>query len=230
MSKQTEIVNMFDSIAKSYDLVNRILSFGIDKQWRKKAILESLELINKENISVLDVACGTGDMIESFLKYKNDINIIGLDPSKEMLKIAKEKLPNIKFIQGYATDLPFENNTFDIVSISFGIRNVIETQKAIEEFYRVLKPNGILLILEFTKSNGENTLRKCVDLYTQKISPIIGELFSKNKKAYEYLPKSIENFYTKDMLCELIEKEGFIIKKAKNFNFGQVSMIIAQKL
>jgi len=230
MSKQTEIVNMFNSIAKSYDLVNRILSFGIDKQWRKKAILESLELINKENISVLDVACGTGDMIESFLKYKNDINIIGLDPSKEMLKIAKEKLPNIKFIQGYATDLPFENNTFDIVSISFGIRNVVDTQKAIEEFYRVLNKKGILLILEFTKSNGENTLRKCVDFYTNKFSPVIGGLFSKNKKAYEYLPKSIENFYTKDMLCKLIEKEGFVVKKAKNFNFGQVSMIIAQKL
>ena len=233
MQKQKEIVSMFDSIAKSYDLVNRVLSFGIDTKWRKEAIRQSFSFIKKDEIKILDVACGTGDMIKNWIKYakifNKKIEIKGLDPSKEMLNIAKEKLPNIQFVLGYATNMPFENESFDIISISFGIRNVIETQKAIDEFYRVLKPNGILLILEFTKADKKNKLRECVDFYTEKFSPIIGGILSKNIKAYKYLPNSIQNFYTKNELCEMMEKSGFLVKKAKNFNFGQVSMIIAQK-
>ncbi len=233
MQKQKEIVNMFDSIAKSYDLVNRVLSFGTDKKWRKTAIKETFKNINKNKIKILDVACGTGDMIRNFLKYSKEldknIDIKGLDPSHEMLKKAKEKLPNIDFILSYATNIPLKDNSVDIVSISFGIRNVLEIQKAIDEFYRILTPGGLLLILEFTKADKKSLFRKCVDFYTHKFSPIIGGTISKNKKAYEYLPNSIEKFYTKNMLCDIIMKSGFKIKKAENFNFGQVSMIIAQK-
>jgi len=233
MQKQKEIVTMFDSIAKSYDLVNRVLSFGIDTKWRKEAIKESFNFINKKYIKILDVACGTGDMIKNWIKYaktfNKNIEIKGLDPSKEMLNIAKEKLPNVDFVLGYATEIPFDNENVDIVSISFGIRNVLETQKAIDEFYRILKPNGILLILEFTKADKKNRLRECVDFYTEKLSPVVGGILSKNKQAYKYLPTSIQNFYTRDELCNMMKKTGFTIKKAKNFNFGQVSMIIAQK-
>ncbi len=233
MQKQKEIVSMFDSIARKYDLVNRVLSFGIDKKWRKEAIRKSFEFINKQNIKILDVACGTGDMIKNWIKFSDtfnkDIEAKGLDPSREMLNIAKEKLPDIEFIQGFATEIPFENETFDIISISFGIRNVLETQKAIDEFFRTLKPNGILLILEFTKTDKKNRLRNCVDFYTEKFSPVIGGILSKNKDAYKYLPNSIQNFYTKDELCNMMKNSGFEIKKVKNFNFGQVSMLIAQK-
>ncbi len=233
MQKQKEIVSMFDSIARSYDLVNRVLSLGVDKIWRKEAIRESFGFIDKKNIKILDVACGTGDMIKNWIKFakrfNKNVEVKGLDPSREMLNIAKEKLPDIEFIQGFATEIPFENETFDIISISFGIRNVLETQKAMDEFYRILKPKGILLILEFTKADKGNKLRECVDFYTKKFSPIIGGILSKNKEAYTYLPNSIERFYTRDKLCEMMEKSGFKIKKARNFNFGQVSMIIAQK-
>jgi len=194
MSKQNEITLMFDSITKSYDLINRILSFGINKWWRKKLIIESFKFINKE-----------------------------------MLNITQKKFPDIEFIQNYATELLFDNDNFDVVSISFGIRNVIETQKAMDKFYRILKRKGILLILEFTKSDKKNKFRNCVDFYTEKLSTIIGGFLSKNQKAYKYLPDSIQNFYTQDELCKMLEKTCFEIKKIKSFNFAQVSMFIAQK-
>jgi len=233
MSKQNEIISMFDSIANRYDFINRILSFGIDKKWRKESIKESFKFIKKENIRILDVACGTGDMIENWIKYAKKYNkkieIKGLDPSSKMLDCAKKKFPDIEFIQNYATELLYDNESFDIVSISFGIRNVIETQKAINEFYRILKQNGILLILEFTKTDKKNRFRNCVDFYTEKISPFIGGVLSHNRNAYKYLPDSIQKFYTQDKLCEMLKKTGFKIKKVKNFNFGQVSMLIVQK-
>ena len=233
MSKQKEIVSMFDSIAKSYDLVNKILSFGIDKKWRNEAVKESFKFLNQVDIKILDVACGTGDMVKNWIeisnKYNKKIEIKGIDPSKEMLNIAKKKFPDIEFIQNYATELLFDNDNFDVVSISFGIRNIIETQKAMDEFYRILKRKGILLILEFTKSDKKNKFRNYVDFYTEKLSPIIGGFLSKNQKAYKYLPDSIQNFYTQEHLSKMLEKTGFEIKKIKSFNFGQVSMFIAQK-
>lgn len=131
MSKQKEIVSMFDSIAKSYDLVNKILSFGVDKKWRNEAVKESFKFLNQVDIKILDVACGTGDMVKNWIensnKYNKKIEIKGIDPSEEMLNIAKRKFPDIEFIQNYATELLFDNDNFDVVSISFGIRNVIET-------------------------------------------------------------------------------------------------------
>ena len=146
-----------------------------------------------------------------------------------MLNITQKKFPDIEFIQNYATELLFDNDNFDVVSISFGIRNVIETQKAMDKFYRILKRKGILLILEFTKSDKKNKFRNCVDFYTEKLSTIIGGFLSKNQKAYKYLPDSIQNFYTQDELCKMLEKTCFEIKKIKSFNFAQVSMFIAQK-
>jgi len=222
---QQEIVKIFDEIAPTYDLVNRIVSFGSDKIWRKKAIKEALKFLPK-NPKTLDVACGSGDMIAEWKKYTN--NIIGLDASKGMLKVAKKRFPNINFYQGLAQKLPFEAESFDCLSISFGLRNVVEIQKAISEFYRVLKPNGILLILEFTKAEKNTSLKKAINFYSNKILPKIGGIISKNKEAYEYLPNSIEKFYT---LNELSQKlNNFKILKAKTFSLSPTSMIIAKKL
>jgi len=223
---QEEIVKMFDEIAPTYDLVNKIVSFGSDKIWRKKAIKEALKFLPK-NPKILDVACGSGDMIAEWQKYTN--NIIGLDPSKGMLEVAKKRFPKIPFYEGLAQNLPFNNDSFDCLSISFGLRNVIETQKAISEFHRILKPNGILLILEFTKSEKSSVLRDCVDFYSNNILPKIGGIISKNRDAYKYLPNSIQNFYTSKELCKIIKNEYFEIKNVKSFNFGQVNIIIAQK-
>ncbi len=221
---QEKIVKMFDEIASSYDMVNRIVSFGSDKIWREKAIKEVLKY-SKENPKVLDVACGSGDMIDIWKKYTN--NIIGLDPSKGMLEVAKKRFPEINFYQGFAQDLPFENESFDCLSISFGIRNVVEIDKAIDEFYRVLKKDGILLILEFTKPEKKSTIRNCIDFYSNKILPKIGSIISGNKEAYEYLPKSIQKFYTLNELCKKLSK--FEILEAKNFALSPTSMIIAKK-
>jgi len=224
---QERIVKMFDEIAPTYDLVNRIVSFGSDKIWRKKAIKETLKFL-PQNPKILDVACGSGDMIAEWLKYTS--HIIGLDASGEMLKIAKKRFSNIPFYQGLAQNLPFDNDSFDCLSISFGLRNIIETQKAISEFHRVLKQNGILLILEFTKSEKSSVLRDCVDFYSNNILPKIGSIISKNRDAYKYLPDSIQNFYTSKELCKLIKNGYFEIKNVKSFNFSQVHLIIAQKI
>ena len=221
---QEKIVKMFDEIAPSYDIVNRIVSFGSDKIWREKAIKEVLKYSNK-NPKVLDVACGSGDMIEIWKKYTN--NIIGLDPSKGMLEVAKKRFPEINFYQGFAQNLPFENESFDCLSISFGIRNVVEIDKAIDEFYRVLKKNGILLILEFTKPEKKSKIRNCIDFYSNKILPKIGSIISGNKEAYEYLPNSIQKFYTLNELCKKLKK--FEVLEAKNFALSPTSMIIAKK-
>ncbi|QCT94419.1 bifunctional demethylmenaquinone methyltransferase/2-methoxy-6-polyprenyl-1,4-benzoquinol methylase UbiE [Caminibacter mediatlanticus TB-2] len=222
---QEKIVKMFDEIAPTYDLVNRILTFGIDKNWRKKAIREVLKYSTPKK--VLDVACGTGDMIEEWRK-NIDCEVIGLDPSNGMLDIAKKRFPDVNFINSYANDIPFESE-FDAISISFGIRNVVEIKKAIKEFNKALKKNGVLVILEFTKPKKNSSLTKCVNFYTNKFLPKIGGLLSKNKEAYEYLPNSIEKFYTADELKELLEKENFKVLKIISLNFGQVSIIIAKK-
>jgi demethylmenaquinone methyltransferase/2-methoxy-6-polyprenyl-1,4-benzoquinol methylase len=233
VSRQEEIVKMFDSISKKYDLVNRILTFGIDIRWRKKAIKEAFGLI-PQNSKILDVACGTGDMIalwqEMAKKYGKTLKICGLDPSSGMLEVAKEKLPNVKFYKAYATDIPCESESINAISISFGIRNVLEIEKAIKEFNRVLKKDGIVVVLEFTKAKRAHTFRKCVDFYSNKFLPKIGGILSKNKKAYEYLPNSIENFYTPDELRHLFEKNGFETVKSENFNFDQVTLLIARKI
>ena len=234
MSKQEQIVKMFDSIARRYDLVNRILTFGIDKKWREKSIKKALELIDKKDVKILDVACGTGDMIEIWKKeaFKKDINIkiCGLDPSVGMLEVAKKRFPDVKFYNAYATDIPCESESLDGISISFGIRNVVEIKKAIREFNRVLKKDGIVLVLEFTKAEKPHKLRECVDFYSNKILPKIGGILSKNREAYEYLPNSIENFYTPSELCGLFENEGFKIEKLSSFNLGQVTLLIARKI
>jgi len=222
--KQEEIVKMFDSIAPSYDKVNRVVSFGIDKRWREIAIKEAFSI--KKPKKVLDIACGTGDMIEIWKKY--NVEICGIDPSQGMLEVARNRFKEVKFYNLSATHLyEIPNKCADTISISFGIRNVMEIDKAIKEFYRVLDDNGIVVILEFTKSN--NVLRKFVDFYTNIVMPKIGGFLSKNQEAYEYLSNSIENFYTADELSNLFEKENFKLLKKKSFNFGQVSLIILQK-
>ena len=222
---QEKIIKMFDAIAPTYDLVNRIVSFGSDKIWRKRAIKEALNYL-PQNPKILDVACGSGDIIAEWEKYTNSIT--GLDPSKGMLEIAKKRFPQVQFYQGLAQKLPFEDESFDCLSISFGLRNIIGIDRAIEKFYRVLKPNGILLILEFTRNEKKSTIREAIDFYSNNILPKIGEIISKNKEAYEYLSNSIEKFYTLDELIQKLNK--FQILKTKNFPLSPTSLIIAKKL
>lgn len=233
VAKQQEIIAMFDDIAFNYDLANRILSFGIDIKWRKEACKRAIELHNKNSLNILDVACGTGDMILQWIKSnpnKKINSICGIDPSSEMLKIAKQKLPqNVILQNGEAKKLRIDSNSIDILSIAYGLRNVVELDLALREFHRVLCDNGILVILEFSKKRNENIFDKIARFYTKRILPFIGGLISKNYKAYKYLPNSVDDFLSLEEIASKLQSLGFEIKERKRY-FGNVcSLIIAQK-
>jgi demethylmenaquinone methyltransferase/2-methoxy-6-polyprenyl-1,4-benzoquinol methylase len=226
---------MFDEIAGTYDVANRVLSFGVDKSWRKEACDKTYALYDKKEIGfILDVACGTGDMCEFWDKRAKNLNIeidkiVGADPSTGMLEKAKEKNLNAEFVVAEAKNLPFKSDSVDILSISYGLRNVMDRKKGLEEFHRVLKPNGILVILEFTKLKKANLASKVRDFYMKKILPLVGGLLSKNREAYRYLPNSIDGFLTKEMLIEELKEVGFDIKEAKGYSLDISTLFIAQK-
>ncbi len=235
MDRQKKIVSMFDEIAKSYDLANRVLSFGSDILWRRRACQMAYDLYGKKEISqITDVACGTGDMLgfwEKMATKKKIVvkNYVGVDPSQGMLEVAKEKFPHFDYIQAYAQELPLPDESSEFLSITYGIRNVVEREVAIKEFARVLKPGGILVILEFTKKERFGVVDKATQWYMKRLLPRIGGVVSGNKEAYEYLPNSIDNFLTTKQLVQELEKGGFQIQKLRSFSFGISTLFIAQK-
>ena len=236
MEKQEKIVSMFNNIAPTYDKANRVLSMGIDKSWRDKACNKTFELYGQKEIEkIVDVACGTGDMIIFWKQNANKKNItlkniIGIDPSVGMMEVGKKKLPEVEFIEAFATDMPLESESTDIVSISYGIRNVVERQKAFDEFARVLKKDGLVVINEFTKNKKEKLLDHLTDFYMNKILPILGGLISKNKEAYRYLPDSIDEFLTTENLCRELKLAGLEPVYVKAFSMNISTLIIARKL
>lgn len=231
MDKQKQIVKMFDDIAPSYDLANRVLSFGIDIKWRKEGCVRAIEKLGRSHgLQIADLACGTGDMI---LHWKNhvgeDCKIIGIDPSAQMLEIAKNKVKSTDFIQAKAQEIPLENESVDIVSIAYGLRNVCGYQDALKEFYRILKKGGVLLILEFTHNPNPTFFEKSAKFYTQKILPIIGGLISRNYKAYQYLPNSIEAFASTQELKSEVERAGFKQVWTKSYSAKLSTLLLATK-
>ncbi len=226
---------MFDNIANTYDVANRVLSFGVDKSWRREACDKTYALYNRKEIdTILDVACGTGDMCEFWdrraaAKSIKIGEIYGIDPSSGMLDVAKEKGLNAKFIQAEAKDLPVKDSSVDILSISYGLRNVVDRKEGLAEFYRVLKPGGILTILEFTKLQKQTLASRARDFYMKKILPLIGGLLSRNYEAYNYLPNSIEGFLTKEKLISELEETGFEVKEAKGYSLDISTLFIAKK-
>jgi len=226
---------MFDEIASTYDVANRVLSFGVDKSWRKDACDKTYNYYNNKDIElILDVACGTGDMCEFWDKRakNSSINIqkiVGADPSVGMLEKAKEKNLNAEFVVAEAKNLPFEDASVDILSISYGLRNVMDREEGLREFHRVLKPDGLLVILEFTKLQKASFASQARDFYMKKILPVVGGVLSKNKDAYNYLPNSIEGFLTKEMLVKELEDIGFNLKEATGYSMDISTLFIAQK-
>jgi demethylmenaquinone methyltransferase/2-methoxy-6-polyprenyl-1,4-benzoquinol methylase len=234
--KQEKIVSMFDDIASTYDLANRVLSFGIDKQWRRKGCNKAYEILGKDALTqITDVATGTGDL----LIFWRDIakqrgievkNFVGVDPSVGMLNVAKEKVDFATFIEGKAQELPIEDQSTDIISISYGIRNVVDRVEALQEFYRALKPGGMVVILEFTKQDRSGVVNKFVDFGMKKVLPRVGGIISKNYEAYRYLPDSIEEFLTTEMLESELKEAGFEMKYVKSFSMGISTLMVAQKV
>ncbi|MDR1614660.1 MAG: bifunctional demethylmenaquinone methyltransferase/2-methoxy-6-polyprenyl-1,4-benzoquinol methylase UbiE [Campylobacteraceae bacterium] len=233
--KQEKIIQMFNDIAPTYDRANRILSMGIDISWRKKACDKTYSMMFSKKIDlIVDVACGTGDMMGFWQKRadKKKINLkraLGIDPSSEMLNVAKKKFPNFDFAKAEAVNLPLPNACADILSISYGIRNVIERQKAFKEFARVVKDGGFVVILEFTKDNRRGFLYSLKQFYLHKILPFLGAFISKNYEAYKYLPNSIENFLTVPILQDELKEAGFEVEYVKNFSFNISTLLIAKK-
>lgn len=215
----------FDSISKNYDLINKIISFGMHKKWKSDFIK-----LSSFKGNIIDIATGTGDIAIEIKKRFPDVNVIGYDPSNEMLNIAKQKnsAKNIKFIQGFCESIPFDSESFDFTTITFGIRNTKSVNESLREINRILKKNGLLMIMEFSKS--ENLIIKSFyNIYLNYIIPFIGSLFSKYDE-YKYLAESIEGFYSMSEMNEILKVNGFKVERNLQYNFGLVTVYIAIKI
>ena len=235
MQKQEKIVDMFNQIAPTYDVANRVLSLGVDVSWRKFACRYMLEIFKNKSINIVDVACGTGDMMGLWSEISKEFGVevkslTGIDPSSGMLKEARAKFPNFKFIEAYADNTTLASGEAQILSISYGIRNVVERKAALREFNRVLALNGYVVVLEFTKRQKKGLITSLRDFYLSKILPKIGGFISKNKEAYEYLPSSIENFLDAKSFCDELATAGFEIELCKGFSMDISTLFIAKKV
>jgi len=234
-NKQEKIVSMFDDIASTYDTANRVMSMGVDKSWRRKACdLAYKYSASKSLDKIVDVACGTGDMMEFWRNRAQRSNItigeiVGVDPSVGMVDVAREKYPKFNYHISRATQIPLEDASADILSITYGIRNVVEREAALLEFNRVLKKDGLVVILEFMKNENPSFLGRVRDFYMNKILPKVGGLISKNLEAYEYLPNSIEDFSTVANMQKELESTGFTMLYTQSFSMDISTLLIARK-
>ena len=222
-NKKGLVQNVFDQVFDKYDLMNDFMSLGVHRLW-KKNLLNMMNPSPKQKL--IDVACGTGDIAKLFLEYVNkDSEITCIDPNKAMIKKAKEKLEtykNLTWMIASAEKLPIPENTFDFYTISFGLRNSKNLDKALSEAYRVLKPGGRYLCLEFSKI--QNSELNFIYKNYSKLIPQIGKYIVGEKAPYEYLVKSIENFLNQDELIDLMKKKGFQKCKYRNLSGGIVSI------
>lgn len=220
---------MFDEISPTYDFNNHLLSGGQDLVWRKKAVKHLIK--NKvKSETILDLASGSGDLAVEFMKM-NPVRLICADLSLEMLKINNSKIhsPNHITIQADAGNLPFENDTFDITGISFGVRNFEKLELCVKEIYRTLKPGGLFLTIEMFGNRSRSIINKIFGFYFRKILPKIGNKLSKSDYAYFYLFDSVDTFLTADEYTKLTEKCGFKTYWLKNNFIGIVNTVIVQK-
>lgn len=233
--KQEKIVSMFDDIAPTYDTANRVMSMGVDKSWRRKACDLAFEYSAKETIDkVVDVACGTGDMMDFWKKRAESSGIaigeiVGVDPSNGMVDVARKKYPKFNYHIAKATEIPLVDASADILSITYGIRNVVEREAALLEFNRVLKKGGLVVILEFMKNENPSSLGKIRDFYMNRILPKVGGFISKNLEAYEYLPNSIGDFSTVENMRSELVNAGFEMLYTKSFSMDISTLLIARK-
>lgn len=228
--KKEQIAEMFNNISKRYDLLNHLLSLGIDILWRKKAI----KMLQPEKPKlILDIATGTGDFAIEALAL-NPEQIIGVDISEGMLDVGRKKLKKMGLSEkitlqlGDSEKLLFNDNKFDAVIVSFGVRNFEHLEAGLKDMYRVLKPGGTTVIIEFSKPEAF-PLKQGYNFYFKSILPTIGKLISRDKAAYTYLPESVQQFPYGQEFLEILEKVGFKETRCKRLAFGISSIYMAKK-
>ncbi|WP_185871574.1 bifunctional demethylmenaquinone methyltransferase/2-methoxy-6-polyprenyl-1,4-benzoquinol methylase UbiE [Blattabacterium cuenoti] len=233
-SKEDKLKHMFNHIAYKYDMINHILSFGLDPVWRKTTIHLLYKFSEIKIKNILDLATGTGDLAVLLANQFKHAYIVGLDPSNKMLEIAEKKIKNhsfgkrVKIIQGYSQNIPFQNETFDIVTIAFGIRNFQYIHHSIREIYRILKPSGILAILEFSKPSNF-WIKKIYYFYLRFVEKI-GNFISKNHFSYNYLKESILSFYyCNKKMNKLLKYHNFNPVHTERLTFEVVSIYLVKK-
>lgn len=222
---------MFDNISANYDGLNRVISFGIDISWRKKVV----QLVSKNNPKqILDIATGTGDLA-IMMSQLNPDKIIGLDISSGMLDVGKRKIANVNLsdkidmVVGDSENMPFDDNTFDAITVSFGVRNFANLDKGLTEIKRVLKPGGTFVVLE-TSNPTKFPFKQGYKFYTTYILPFIGKIFSRDKAAYSYLCESANIFPFGEAFDNILQKNGFINTEYRPVTFGVATIYSATKI
>lgn len=229
--KKEQVTKMFDAVSSKYDFLNRILTFGLDISWRKKVVKI---VANNKAIKILDIATGTGDLAIMLATIKNS-EIIGLDISKGMLDVAIQKVKKkqlnhkIELVLGDSEKLNFKDHSFDAITVGFGVRNFEDLDKGLQEIYRVLKPNGVFVVLE-TSQPTKFPMKQLFKFYSKYVIPTIGGLFSKDKKAYTYLPESAAKFPYGEAFNNILLKNGFNTATDKPVAFGISSIYTATKV
>lgn len=229
--KSQQVETMFDTIAGKYDFLNHFFSLGIDKIWRKR-VCEFIETVPHEK--VLDMASGTGDLTIAMAMQLETQEIRGIDLSAQMLEIGRQKIKKKKLShiitleQGNAEHLDIPDNTYDIVTCAFGVRNFENMEKGIQEIHRVLKPNGHFVILELSMPRNL-FVKGTYHVYFRGVLPMLGKMFSKDIAAYTYLPKSVKHFPQSEKFLEILHEQGFRNCSSKMLNFGISTIFVGVK-
>lgn len=230
-SKSTQVRKMFDSIAPAYDKLNRIMTFGIDRRWRKEAVKI---LCSYAPQYILDIATGTGDLAFLLNRSLRAEKIIGADISEGMLEIAREKTKkygferDMKFECQDCLSLTYEDNTFNAITVAYGVRNFENLDKGFSEMYRVLAPEGILMVIELSTPQ-KFPLKQFYNLYSRYFIPFVGSLISKDKKAYTYLPKSVAVVPQGKEMLKVFQNAGFKNTRYKQMTFGICTIYVGEK-
>jgi len=229
-TKREQVEEMFDNIAPKYDFLNHSLTVGIDKIWRKKAI----KLANERcPATILDIAAGTGDFSIQEARRTN-ATITAIDISQNMLNIAIEKArkenlqDRITFMKADSLCMPFDDNSFDAVTVGFGVRNFVDIPKGLSEIYRVLKPGGRLVVLELSEPPNP-VVKSCYSFYFHRVLPFFGRLVSKDKEAYTYLPNSVDNFPYGERFIDIMKACGYQNTMLKWLTFGISAIYVGEK-
>lgn len=230
-TKKDQVATMFNNISGTYDFLNHFLSLGIDVLWRKKAIKE---LVSTQPRMILDVATGTGDFAFEAIKKLAPEKVVGVDISDGMLDVARQKISqrNLQAIfsvqLGDSEGLQFEENTFDAITVAFGVRNFENLEKGLADMFRVLKPDGKIVILEFSKPKVF-PVKQAYQFYFKRVTPFFGKVFSKDKRAYEYLPESVAAFPDGEEFLSMLRKVGFKKPTQQQLTFGISSIYVGVK-